>query len=152
MNASRAKAFRHIWVGLVGGLLVLIALGSYLYLRSSIGDRMEAGVRVVGTVVDSKAYRAGRSSHESRLTIQYEVEGKTVEVKAMSLNFGSPGVTVGDKIDIFYDTKSPDKMATISGYASEGMILVLTRLIGVIGLCVLLAALVQFVATHRKEK
>ncbi|MBV1851250.1 DUF3592 domain-containing protein [Catellatospora tritici] len=136
-------------LSIIGGLLLLFALGSYLYLHGVISDRIDNGVRVTGTVVDRNDFRASRSTRESRLTIRYPVGDHTIEVKAMALAFGAPEVAKGDEVVVFYDRNSPERMATSSGYASEDFAMVLPRIVGVVGLCVAMVALVGYLMASR---
>ncbi len=147
--ALSSGAARSLRLVIIGGLLLAFAVGIYAYLRDVISDRLGSGVRTVGTVVYRDDSRVSRSTKESRLTIRYLVGDRTVEVKAMALDFGAPKIAVGKAVPLSYDREAPERMATVSGYASEDFALVLPRLMGVVGLCLLMVALVSYLVSTR---
>ena len=67
----------------------------------------------------------------------------------MALDFVAPKIAVGEAVPLSYDRHAPERMATVSGYASEDVALVLPRLMGVVGLCLLMVALVNYLVSTR---
>ncbi|GAA1660997.1 DUF3592 domain-containing protein [Catellatospora bangladeshensis] len=146
LSSGTARSLRLV---IIGSLFLAFAVGLYFYLDDVIEDRRDGGIQTVGTVVDRDDLRMSRAAKELRLTIRYLADVRTVEVKAMALNFGAPEIAVGEAIPLSYDRDAPERMATESGYASEDVVLILPRLMGVIGLCLLMVAMVNYLVSTR---
>jgi hypothetical protein len=105
--------------------------------REAVRARIAIGASTQGQVVETTRYGNGRSG-DNRLTIRYQVGSTTYTVTAMSVNFGPEPHAKDSLITVYVDLADPAKMATLDGYTTDDVSAFLTRLIGLVAVCVLL--------------